>query len=215
MPELKLICPSCQHRYNVKVADIVTVKTSSFNCKKCETKIIFEIKTGHIISHEKSAVAVPGSVPNQPMVQEQKFDPNKTYIPIGNSSQALPGKLIVHTISAGRTELALVVGINTVGRLSESSRSTIKVDVNDAYMSRNHFMIEVILKNNQVFHVLSDNDSKGGTVMNERLLARGESVRLNNGDKILAGDTVFIFSHHQMAGSPPPAHRPDEHTHFK
>ena len=108
-----------------------------------------------------------------------------------------PGKLeLVETdaqwLQAERT-VNLQKGVNTLGRMSPDSSTTLQLPTTDSFMSRGHAKIEVIMKTDGVFeHRLSDlGSSKNGTFHNGERLEKGDVIKLLQNDTIKVGHTLL------------------------
>jgi len=92
----------------------------------------------------------------------------------------------------------LQLGHNLVGRLSGIYKSDIGINTGDVFMSRQHFIIEVVLnKRGCCEYIVSDNKSKNGTSIifaannTKKVLKSNDKVYLKNGDIIVAGKTII------------------------
>lgn len=91
-------------------------------------------------------------------------------------------------------EFTLKRGENTVGRKSPKSISSIQLPTIDGYMSKNHLIIDVIMKKDSTFeHRLSDNGSVNGTFHNGQRIEKGDIIILSSGDVIRIGHTEMIL----------------------
>ena len=78
--------------------------------------------------------------------------------------------------------------------MSPNSRSKIQLSTTDLYMSKNHIIIDVIMKSDSTFeHRLSDNGSVNGTFVNDCRIATDEIAILQSGDIIRIGHTSLKF----------------------
>lgn len=94
----------------------------------------------------------------------------------------------------GDKSFSLHRGENTIGRQSPASRSSLQLPTTDSYMSKNHAIIDVIMKPDSTFeHRLSDNRSVNGTFINDNRLYPGDIAILQNGDIIRLGHTSLKF----------------------
>ena len=92
----------------------------------------------------------------------------------------------------------LQLGHNLVGRLSGIYKNDIGVNVDDVFMGRQHFVLEVFLnKHGYCDYIISDNKSKNGTFVifatsnTKKVLTPTDKVYLKNGDLIVAGKTIL------------------------
>lgn len=79
------------------------------------------------------------------------------------------GWLVVHDEKTFTQTFSLGLGKQVIGRKSETRPCDIMIDCNDPYMSRNHFIIDVVQKpGNIISYSLSDSGSKNRTFINAR-----------------------------------------------
>jgi pSer/pThr/pTyr-binding forkhead associated (FHA) protein len=100
--------------------------------------------------------------------------------------------ILVNGSGVAPETIELKRGVNTIGRKSSSSQSSIQIQ-GDEYISRNHATIEVVMKKDGNFeHRLSDNNSKNRTYHNDTPLEAGDISVLMPGDTVGFGlRTVF------------------------
>ena len=92
------------------------------------------------------------------------------------------------------TTVKLLRGINTLGRMSPKSTSSIQLPVTDSFMSRDHAIIEVVVNDRNAFeHRLSDKKSANGTFHNGDRLEAGDVIKLMPGDTVRLGHSTFKF----------------------
>ena len=109
-----------------------------------------------------------------------------------------PGCLVLANDADGKWSgdktISLARGENSIGRMSPNSRSKIQLSTTDLYMSKNHIIIDVIMKSDSTFeHRLSDNGSVNGTFVNDCRIATDEIAILQSGDIIRIGHTSLKF----------------------
>jgi DNA-directed RNA polymerase subunit M/transcription elongation factor TFIIS len=109
-----------------------------------------------------------------------------------------PGKLVFTESDArwleNTKEYVLQRGINTLGRKSSNSTSSIQFPAEDEFMSRKHAVVEVIMREDATFaHRLSDGGSKNGVFHNGDRLEADEIINLMHGDTVRLGHTTFKF----------------------
>jgi len=104
------------------------------------------------------------------------------------------GWLVVHDEKTFTQTFSLGLGKQVIGRKSETRPCDIMIDCNDPYMSRNHFIIDVVQKpGNIISYSLSDSGSKNRTFINARELAPADVYYLQDNDTIQAGETKIVF----------------------
>ncbi len=96
------------------------------------------------------------------------------------------------------TTYSLELGSNLVGRLSGIYKNDVGIDTQDAYLGRQHFVIDVVInKFGYCDYIISDYKSKNGTSVifaannMKKVLTPSDKVYLKNGDIISAGKTIF------------------------
>jgi hypothetical protein len=111
----------------------------------------------------------------------------------------MPGKLELvdggDCWNGSRSEsITLKRGTNTLGRTSPNSSSSIQLPTTDPYMSKNHLIIDVVMKPDSTFeHRLSDNRSMNGTFLNDIRIEQGDVIILSPGDTLRLGHTTVKF----------------------
>ncbi|KXH82975.1 hypothetical protein AU378_11095 [Chryseobacterium kwangjuense] len=113
------------------------------------------------------------------------------------------GWLVVHDEKTHSQTYDLYEGLQVVGKKSQTLQCDIMIEIEDPYLSRNHFTIEARKSGNRVHYLLKDKQSANGTfvetkVMNGftkqlRRLRDGEEIYIEDGAIIQAGDTKIIF----------------------
>lgn len=90
-------------------------------------------------------------------------------------------------------EYKLHEGMNTIGRLSDSSEASVQVVTGSRKMSRMHARINVSRSERESRVELSNWQNKNATIVNGVLLCDDDSVRLYHGDHLMMGDVEMIF----------------------
>lgn len=96
--------------------------------------------------------------------------------------------------AAGLNPIVLGPGVHTLGRMSAKSTATVKVDVQDFFMSKRHTQIMVNAHAGILVVKVRDAGSSNGTYINERRLGPVEEVDLHSGDTLRMGGTQFIVN---------------------
>jgi pSer/pThr/pTyr-binding forkhead associated (FHA) protein len=111
------------------------------------------------------------------------------------NSGTAKGWLVVHDEKANSQTFDLKLGKQVIGRKSETRPCDIMIDCGDPYMSRNHFVIEVVPKpGNILIYALFDSGSKNHTFINTKELDKSTEVYyLQDNDTIQAGETKIVF----------------------
>jgi len=184
-------CPKCAHQG--EVADFPEIPTRSVQCPHCKTslKIAKDTKNKNFVCPKcKRSITVEDEAEMSTDGPDSLTDKNKLY---------RPGKLEMLKDdglwqSPERT-VALARGVNTLGRKSAKSASSIQLSTADNYMSKNHAKIEVVMAADSSFaHQLSDAGSTNGTYHNDERLEKGQVNYLKLGDTVRMGHTVFRFA---------------------
>jgi len=182
-------CPKCAHQGNV--ADFKEIPMKSIRCPKCKTAL----------KVSESIVNKEITCPKCKHTITTGYADAQTELPVdlGNNSKLYqPGKLVLLTDDGDWLQeektMTLLRGVNTLGRKSPNSTSSVQLPTKDTYMSKNHAMIEVIMRPDAVFvHRLSDNGSTNRTFHNGDPLEPGEVINLMPGDTIRLGHTILKF----------------------
>ena len=182
-------CPMCAHQGTT--ADFKEIPVKSIHCPTCKTALKV---AEHIVNKDITCPKCKHVI----MVGE---DDAKTELPAGLGAKNklyMPGKLELlkddgDWLQEEKT-VSLMRGINTLGRKAPNSTCSIQLPTKDTYMSKNHALIEVIMKPDAEFvHRLSDQGSTNHTFHNGDPLEPGEVINLIPGDTIRLGHTTFRF----------------------
>lgn len=167
------------------------MKTRSI-CPSCKSTLEFDRIINNVVKCPRCNYI--GSVSNY-----KELEP-ETQIPENPSTGKIykPGQLEFIESDAQWLEKEKTVnlkrGVNTLGRMSSNPEANILLPVNDPFMSRNHAIIDVIMKADGVFeHRLSNNKSKNGTFHNGERLEKGDIIKLMPDDIIKLGHTFLKF----------------------
>ena len=106
------------------------------------------------------------------------------------------GFLIVHDENTKSQTFTLKTGRNCIGRKDADKPCDIMIETQDAYMSRNHCIIEGKMDRSGNIHlILYDPGSLNGTYLNEnpKRLGKEDKVYLEDGDTIQIGKTKVMI----------------------
>lgn len=165
-------CPHCHVGLKVDEGKL-PLGITSFKCPKCKKPIPVSILSEKKETQETDTV----------LIQPVKTTTGKlTVLPDGE-------------IQTKEQVFPLNEGVILIGRKSESSNASIRIETTDRSMSREHIKIEVKKDPKGGYkHYLSDNNSKNHTLYNSSCLENGEVVVLKDNDEIIIGRTVLRFN---------------------
>jgi hypothetical protein len=171
-------------------------KIMDFNCEHCDEKLSIN-NAGHLEQialnpnikanciHCKQQTRIIPIVSPPPQVVEEDITQIDT--PEGF------GWLMVHDENTPKQTFDLRLGINTIGR-KKSIPVDVPIETADAYMSKNHCSITVVLRPNQTLaYILKDIGSKNGTYLNGTKLKADDMLYLQDGNTIQIGRTKVII----------------------
>jgi len=165
---MEIICPKCSIRLKLKINP--DVPKAVVACPKCKYK-------GYLTDFQES-ISTEGPIV---LPADKLYKPGKLIMIESDARWLQPDKTV-----------ALKRGVNTLGRMSPNSTSNTQLSTDDTYMSRNHAVIDVVIKANGIFeHILSDQGSSNGTFHNGDCLEKDDRIKLAPGDTIRLGHTVF------------------------
>lgn len=153
---------------------------------------------------------VPVSIPNPRPVVIPASAPAPTPSPIDSFSTGVTGKnevgwLVVHDENAALQTFPLRVGRQIIGRHNSASPCDIMIVTQDAFMSRNHCILEVkpvraggydyLVSDRKMTTGRPENMSTNGTFVNafQKGLQPDDVVYLNDGDTIQVGQTKLVI----------------------
>lgn len=202
MSEIKIKCPTCGKV--LRLADAPNINQASFTCPVCKDK--------HVVGKCQRVM-------NTPTSEETQYDSHQSTgyscgeeTQIGGCSQRseetqiggysqrgdetrigfAPKGAGCLVDSFGRS-YPLRQGVNTIGRKAQTSTATIQIQTDDHYMSRNHAIIEVRHGGGKTICLLKNWDNKNSSYLNGTLVAAGDQLVLNNGDRMRFGKTELTF----------------------
>ena len=192
-----LNCTSC--------STLLSVHDSAFNkgipsitCPICNTVFKPDVETVNRLLLEKIDALPPMPEPEK----EADKEPEKEF---GTTENSEIGWLVVHDESTPSQTFPLKLGRNLVGRKSKERPCDIMIETRDEYMSRNHFVLQVMKsQNGTVQYILADNNAKNHTYINTnrlRQISSDDEFILSDGDIIQAGQTKIVFKSNREIGS--------------
>ncbi|GAB3976140.1 hypothetical protein GCM10028806_35030 [Spirosoma terrae] len=107
--------------------------------------------------------------------------------------------IIVHDEHTAAQTFPLKLGKNILGRFSPDKPCDVMIKTNDVFMSRNHSLIEVMRRpDNVLIFTISDISSTNGTFINAvRKLSKFDKLILKDGDTIQLGKTKVVLKTRQ------------------
>ena len=129
-------------------------------------------------------------------------DPKKEFPVIEKETKPLfsdlteVGWLVVHDKKKRQQTLPLQIGTQIIGRISSlaDKKADLMIDTEDEYISRQQFTINVERNDLHGYsYYLSDNTGKNRTLINKKVLKKGDEYILKDGDIIQAGLTIIVF----------------------
>lgn len=184
MQEIKIECPGCHQKYNLKVGNPALLAGEIFNCKKCgfsapfpmvlNNKNGYNLKT-HIANAESRGGKTQVAGLKTRMVGQQQ------------------GAGMALVIEKTGVRFPLYPGVYILGRDSRDSRATLKL-APDPYMSRQHARLEIIPQAGTVRSLLYAMESGNPIYINNRKMSTGTGIPLKPGDRLLFGMTMVVFT---------------------
>ena len=198
--ESKIIkCPKCG--VGLKVDNPRDEAVKSIKCPKCLTplKVIFRQPQAQQPA-DPAATQLPGKPAAQSAGPETQYghqsaQPGATELgpkPAGDATRVKP-KLQPGRLFCNGREYPLQMGRNIVGRRNHTRPTTLMLDVNDTYMSREHILINVEQVGDKLRATVTNYQNTTDTQAAGLPLAKGEMVVLNNGMTITMGETTVTY----------------------
>jgi DNA-directed RNA polymerase subunit M/transcription elongation factor TFIIS len=189
-------CPKCNH--DDAILNFPEPQRKQVQCPRCRSILsVYAMAEGALkcpkCQYEASAASYPA--PNAPKQAEQP----STEMPTSPGASGLllkPGilALIKSEDECSPSVIRLKRGVNTIGRNAATPKASITLHTKDAFMSRLHATIDLIMKSDGTFaHSLSDAGSQNGTWHNGEKLEAGDQIILKPEDTIQLGHTTFEF----------------------
>lgn len=197
MSEIKIKCPTCGKV--LRLQDTPNINAAYFTCPVCKERHMVGNCQRYNPAPQPSAQS--GDETRYGSVGYQQVDADKTRTAsdsglgsgdetrVGVAPQAKVGILV----DANGVSYQLAVGFNTIGRKASTSPASVQIATADRTMSRNHAVIEVRNAGGQLLHILKNGANKNPSYLNNALVAQGDQLILNNGDRLTMGKTVLTF----------------------
>lgn len=184
MQEIKIECPGCHQKYNLKVGNPALLAGEIFNCKKCRFSAPFPmVLNSKRNSSLNTHIANADNKNGKTQVAGQKTRMS------GLRQDACMALVVEKT----GMRFPLYPGVYIVGRDSRDSRATLKL-APDPYMSRQHARLEVIPQAGTMRCLLFAMESSNPIYINNKKITAGTGVTLRSGDRLLFGMTTVTFS---------------------
>lgn len=183
---------ACKAQLRINTDSLKIGKTYSSRCPKCHTITPFEVPSEAEPSLDLASVQPPKQANGQNKTLVLDRDDNQ---PAVTSTQI--GWLVVHDENTNSQTFPLKVGRNVIGRKSVSKPCDIMIETNDAFMSRQHSVIDVLqYPDGRFAYILSDCGSSNGTFVNadkNRKLSQHDQIYLKDGDTVQLGKTKLVL----------------------
>ncbi len=199
--ESKIIkCPKCG--VGLKVDNPRDEAVKSFKCPKCQTplKVIFREPKASAAPIDPAATQLPGkpaarSAGPETQYGTQPAQPGATELgqKPGGDATRVKAKLQPGRLFCNGREYPLQMGRNIVGRRNHTKPTTLMLDVNDTYMSREHILINVEQVGDKLRATVTNYQNTNDTQVAGLPLAKGDMVVLNNGMTITMGETTVTY----------------------
>ena len=198
--ESKIIkCPKCG--VGLKVDNPRDEAVKSIKCPNCKTplKVIFRQPQAQQPA-DPAATQLPGKPAAQSAGPETQYghqsaQPGATELgpKPGGDATRVKAKLQPGRLFCNGREYPLQMGRNIVGRRNRTKPTTLMLDVNDSYMSREHILINVEQVGDKLRATVTNYQNTNDTQVAGLPLAKGEMVVLNNGMTITMGETTVTY----------------------
>lgn len=173
----------------------------SIKCPKCLTplKVIFRQPQAQQPA-DPAATQLPGKPAAQSAGPETQYghqsaQPGATELgpkPAGDATRVKP-KLQPGRLFCNGREYPLQMGRNIVGRRNHTKPTTLMLDVNDSYMSREHILINVEQVGDKLRATVTNYQNTNDTQVAGLPLAKGEVIVLSNNMTITMGETTVTY----------------------
>lgn len=200
--ESKIIkCPKCG--VGLKVDNPRDEAVKSIKCPKCLTplKVVFREPKATAARIDPAATQLPGKPAAQSAGPETQYGPQPAQPGGATQLGSQPGgdatrvkaKLQPGRLFCNGREYPLQMGRNIVGRRNHTRPTTVMLDVNDSYMSREHILINVEQVGDKLRATVTNYQNTNETKVAGLPLAKGDMVVLNNGMTITMGETTVTY----------------------
>lgn len=185
-------CPYCQAGLNIKNSKDERERMIACPICKQAFKVSFVPKPGmpqQQVLEAKTAMVAPAPMPKPPVDAATQFVTPPT---AGSGKTPPPVPMNARLIVNGK--VYQLKERNTIGRRANSGSASVQIDTLDMYMSRNHISIDIFTLPDGTFKpVLKLTAAKNQTIVKGRRVNPGEVLILQNGDRIVMGNTEAVF----------------------
>jgi pSer/pThr/pTyr-binding forkhead associated (FHA) protein len=194
---LKIKCPNCGSILTIRYID--GLDTKSITCPKCNIKTRFvdyfqvvktvnETHENHDEPDERATNYGKSAAPDHATrLNEAPEEKGTAYVSKKNMAV---GKLVN---LANNATYSLSEGVNTIGRMAQSSTASLQIDTDDRTMSRSHARIDVVSTQIGMSHFFMNDKNKNETFVNSQQIGADDRILLSNGDIIQMGKTRLRF----------------------
>lgn len=165
----KAKCPYCRSTIEIKVPPHNDHTAETNLCSRCHKPIAVYSCHANMMQHSDRSVKAIAVEVASTLSQDPLFE-------------------IVENQFTQAQELLIPEGTSILGRYNKDTSADLRVFTADPSMSRNH--LKVVRKGNYIS--VSDYESNTGTFVNACMLAKGEQVRLSDGDVLSLGALSII-----------------------
>ena len=200
MSEIRIKCPTCGKV--LRLNETPTINKATFTCPNCKEKHIVGNCQRYTPAPPKPAAPSADETRYGNMASAQRQGGDETryagYRSGATSGDetlvgAPPQPKVGMLVDSNGTAYQLAIGFNTIGRKASSSTASVQIATDDRTMSRNHAVIEVQNAGGKLLHILKNGANKNPSYHNNALIAPGDQLILNNGDRIKMGETILMF----------------------
>lgn len=212
MAILKMKCPNTGAIMELKVADGIDVQNKKFVCPSCKERHFFRdclnlMKTPNPVGKkqdgsnteagEKTRYGSNAEAGEKTQYSGGANTDEKTKVKDEEKTKVAeePKKVVIGCLlDSNGKPYNLAEGNNTIGRKASQCNSSVKIETEDRYMSRNsHAVIDVSVNGQKVVHVIKNGANKNPSYVNDVLIGAADELVLNNGDVIKLGETKLTF----------------------
>ncbi len=179
----RIKCPNCETILDIKNSKDEAVKL--ITCPQCKATLKVKFKELNIMDAQtyysgasKDGETKYGGYKDNVETQLHKGTSNVKAVYLNVDGKSYP----------------LSIGTNIVGRKGSTSQATVQIETSDHYMSRQHAKIVVTrLPDGRLKAVISNDHNKNITTIDGQDLLQGDAIVLENGDRIVMGNTTVTF----------------------
>lgn len=191
MAEIQVTCPGCSRKYLIRGTDEV-LRREMFECTHCGLQAPFSVVQDWSLTFSKKKGGTQSKPSQTTSSSEHKPEIQDVRHTLVTGRQILKGQRAFLNMPDFNRKLEIHEGTWVLGRQSSDSSADIRL-APDAYMSREHALLEVKSRDGRMTYMLKALKTNNPVYLNKSRINSSDVVMLQPGDTIVMGRTTIKF----------------------